>query len=307
MPEMLKYAGKRFTVSRRVEKICDTITDTFGRSRRMQDTVYLDDLRCDGSGHGGCQAGCLLYWKQSWLRRVDLPDAAREQSDADGAEQLQQLATHAARAERELDGARVETYRCQATEAVRATQPLGKYDLRQYVRELASGNVGFFHFLRVAARGLSVDVRRRLGRLGYVPLPHQAPLPAKGEKLDLQPGDLVQVRTPDEIAQHARPARKDARTLVRLGDDPVLRRHVPSPGSGTAHHRRQDRPHDRDRKRLPHPQGRRLRRRAQHRPLVLSESDLSVLARGVASARRSRKLSVSRVEELTQLRGVNVP
>ena len=27
MPEMLQYIGRRFTVSRRVEKICDTIAD----------------------------------------------------------------------------------------------------------------------------------------------------------------------------------------------------------------------------------------------------------------------------------------
>ena len=69
MPEMLQYVGRRFTVSRRVEKICDTIAAT--GSRRMRDTVYLEDLRCDGSGHGGCQAGCRIYWKEAWLRRVD--------------------------------------------------------------------------------------------------------------------------------------------------------------------------------------------------------------------------------------------
>ena len=69
MPEMLQYVGRRFTVSRRVEKICDTIAAT--GSRRVHDTVYLEDLRCDGSGHGGCQAGCRIYWKEAWLRRVD--------------------------------------------------------------------------------------------------------------------------------------------------------------------------------------------------------------------------------------------
>ena len=69
MPEMLQYVGRRFTVSRRVEKICDTIAAT--GSRRVYDTVYLEDLRCDGSGHGGCQAGCRIYWKEAWLRRVD--------------------------------------------------------------------------------------------------------------------------------------------------------------------------------------------------------------------------------------------
>src|SRR3954451_17204314 len=69
MAEMLQHAGKRYTVSRRVDKICDTVSST--GSRRMQATVYLDDLRCDGSAHGGCQAGCRLYWKEAWLRRVD--------------------------------------------------------------------------------------------------------------------------------------------------------------------------------------------------------------------------------------------
>ncbi len=60
MPEMLRHAGKRFTVSRRAEKICDTVSGGPPRSLRMRDTVLLDDLRCDGAAHGGCQAGCLL-------------------------------------------------------------------------------------------------------------------------------------------------------------------------------------------------------------------------------------------------------
>src|SRR5215210_3189385 len=66
MPEMLQHVGRRYTVSTRVEKICDTIAAT--GSRRMRDVVYLENLRCDGSGHGGCQAGCRIYWKEAWLR-----------------------------------------------------------------------------------------------------------------------------------------------------------------------------------------------------------------------------------------------
>jgi hypothetical protein len=42
MPEMIRHAGRRYTVARRVDKICDTIAAT--GSRRMHDTVYLDDL-----------------------------------------------------------------------------------------------------------------------------------------------------------------------------------------------------------------------------------------------------------------------
>ena len=57
MPEMTKFAGKRFTVDRRAEKICDTVSGEPPNSRRLRDSVLLEDLRCDGSGHDGCQAG----------------------------------------------------------------------------------------------------------------------------------------------------------------------------------------------------------------------------------------------------------
>ena len=68
MPEMVGHVQRRYKVTRRVDKICDTIAAT--GSRRMHATVYLEGLRCDGSGHGGCQAGCKIYWKEAWLRRV---------------------------------------------------------------------------------------------------------------------------------------------------------------------------------------------------------------------------------------------
>ena len=41
---------------------------------------------------------------------------------------------------RELDGEPEEVWRCQATEAFKATEPLKTSDLRQYWRELRSGN-----------------------------------------------------------------------------------------------------------------------------------------------------------------------
>ena len=80
MPEMVAHVGRRYTVSRRVDKICNTVDAT--GSRRMYSTVYLEDLRCDGSGHDGCQAGCRIYWKDAWLRRVDDDSEAADPSDA---------------------------------------------------------------------------------------------------------------------------------------------------------------------------------------------------------------------------------
>ena len=61
MPEMLQYCGRRFRVASVAHKTCDTATFIMGR--RMRDAVFLEDLRCDGSAHGGCQARCLLFWK----------------------------------------------------------------------------------------------------------------------------------------------------------------------------------------------------------------------------------------------------
>ena len=63
MPEMLRYLGSALYVEARMERACDTITPA--GTRRMPDTVLLDDLRCDGSAHAGCQAGCRLYWKEA--------------------------------------------------------------------------------------------------------------------------------------------------------------------------------------------------------------------------------------------------
>ena len=199
MPEMLRHSGKRFKVTRRVEKICDTVSGGPPNSRRVRNTVLLDDLRCDGGGHGGCQAGCRIYWKESWLRRVD-PDSQPETRDHDPLAELEELAAAATRVVRDVDGVAMDSYRCQATEALRATEPMSNWDLRQYVREVRSGNVGLLHFLRVAARALRGLVGRRLRLVGYRPLPQcAAPVPTKAD-LDLQPGEIAQVRSREEIA-----------------------------------------------------------------------------------------------------------
>src|SRR5215510_3937117 len=66
MPEMAAFCGRRFRVVKRADHVCDTIDYT--GLRRMKDAVYLTGIRCDGSEHGGCQAGCLIFWKEAWLK-----------------------------------------------------------------------------------------------------------------------------------------------------------------------------------------------------------------------------------------------
>ena len=74
MPEMLQYCGKTFRVYKRADKACDTVRKT--GSRRLHDAVHLEDLRCDGCAHGNCQAGCLIFWKEAWLKRVEAEEKA---------------------------------------------------------------------------------------------------------------------------------------------------------------------------------------------------------------------------------------
>jgi hypothetical protein len=199
MPEMLQYAGRRFTVSKRVEKICDTVAGT--GSRRMRDTVYLEDLRCDGSGHGGCQAGCRIYWKEAWLRRVDErePPSGSASQASTALEELSRTGATVTRGGN--GGAPAEVYRCQATAAFAATTPLTLYEPGQYIREISSGNVGVRRFLRVAGRALTQRVGHKLGVMAHRPLEPLGNGGAPSPPLDLRPGDWVQVKSPEEIAK----------------------------------------------------------------------------------------------------------
>jgi hypothetical protein len=130
MPEMLQFCGQRFAVAKRASKLCDTIT--WSGMRRMEDAVHLSGVRCDGSGHGGCQAGCLVYWKEAWLKRVDDGDPAQAPSQAPPAVTPGTLAAAAAPAE--------DRFACQATELLRAAPtPIPPLDLRQYVEDVTSG------------------------------------------------------------------------------------------------------------------------------------------------------------------------
>jgi hypothetical protein len=210
MAEMLQYCGRRFRVHRRADKTCDTIS--FSGSRRLEGAVHLGDLRCNGAAHGGCQAGCLLFWKEAWLKRV--PEGAPEGTPAVAAPAERERLDRAARTV-DADG---ERFTCQATELLRATRALPWWDVRQYVREIATGNVTFRSVLSCSTHALSGNlrslamrfvafglhlagrVRRGLGlpRPSFF-APPARPATTPAEPLDLAPGDLVTVRSRGEI------------------------------------------------------------------------------------------------------------
>jgi len=78
IPEMAQYCGRVFRVYRRAEKV---FLDHHCYVGRLRQAVLLEGVRCDGRAHGGCQMGCLLLWKEDWLRPAS-EDAQPENPEA---------------------------------------------------------------------------------------------------------------------------------------------------------------------------------------------------------------------------------
>jgi len=197
MPEMAALCGQRFTVDRRADRVCDTVHYT--GSRRLSDAVLLDDLRCNGSGHDGCQAECRFFWKEEWLRRVR-PETPPAPTFPQG--DLAALVERCARNTRVPGPVNGEglRYRCQATELVEATTPLRRWDPRPYLKDLASGNVRFLDFVRyVAIAAFNAVMRMHWRGRPYPYIRGLAEGPTPNDVLNLQPGEMVQVRSKNEI------------------------------------------------------------------------------------------------------------
>jgi hypothetical protein len=210
MPEMLQFCGRRFTVGKRAMKLCDTISG--GGMHRMEHAVHLQGVRCNGQAHGGCQAACLIYWKEVWLKRADAGHAtdAAAPLQARPGHSLPLLDQATRKAVDEAPGE--ELFACQATELLRAAPTrIQPWDLGQYVDDVRSNNAGFFTVLRsviIGAFNEYQDLSARLlprwlrihGGKRYPFLDgaqHRTPT----ENLDLRPGELVRIRSKEEIVK----------------------------------------------------------------------------------------------------------
>ena len=214
MPEMLAFCGRRFAVDKRADKTCDTIKWT--GLRRLVNTVHLAGTRCTGAAHGGCEAACQIFWNEAWLRRVltlDAPAAGSIERTAIAG--VPEAALHAATRQLATSAEGEILYRCQATDLLKFTSPLPSSDLRQYYRDVRSGNttVGttmkgiawwLFKWSQANLRGhrlqnmLFNHMQRIRGGMANISLAgdkKKTPL----LQLGLARGDRVQVRSAEEI------------------------------------------------------------------------------------------------------------
>jgi hypothetical protein len=209
MPEMLRYCGMELRVDKRAEKTC--VPDH--GLRRVPDTVFLTGARCDGTAHGGCKAACLLYWKEAWLKRVE-PGPRGDSEPFGPAEEAFVVDT--------LMPATIEAgstggtstgpaWECQATTMHVASTRLRGWDFDQYPRD--ARNWGWFTVIRTmlieafnrAQTVLSRRLPKRLLLFGGRTYPYIDGSLEKGEtptnKLNLQPGDRVRIRSKEEIVK----------------------------------------------------------------------------------------------------------
>jgi hypothetical protein len=223
MPQMFAYCGQRFRVFKRAHKTCDTVNDYTGR--RMRDAVHLDGIRCDGQEYGGCQAGCLIFWKEAWLKRVSQENNEPMPSPAVAGNSAIEGNRSGVCSEDDVWAGRLsesvnQAFVCQATQVPAATEALPWWEWRQYLEDLTSGNVG----LSRMARGVLymfyqhrvIPFKYRLAPAmrwlydrfqalwGGVPYPRRRGIIPTGEptpavSLNLQPGEWVRVKSYKEI------------------------------------------------------------------------------------------------------------
>jgi hypothetical protein len=209
MPEMLKFAGKRYRVFKRVGKVCGDFEDKGYIYRRMESTVLLDGLRCEGEAHGGCQASCMLQWKEAWLKRVAPREPLTTAANVDGrsasvarksqcTEESLWKTTRKSRRSEELD---YEIFVCQLTESKNASCYLSPWDPRPFLRDIRSGNIGVWQCLRGMLIMLFNAVQRFRKGVTYPYFEPAGLNKTPGDRLDLRPGEVVEVKSKEEISQ----------------------------------------------------------------------------------------------------------
>jgi len=193
MPEMLAFCGNRFPVVKYADNTC-----TDGKPRCLKNTVHLGELRCDGSAHRNCQARCLLFWKEAWIKRIAPEDA----TNAVKSDRLQGSKIDAARSATDLLSAHVErtdgTMSCQATELTSATCPfdarLTRY-FRNISRDFRAERIGWPDLGRLLMWTREKTIWSSFVWWARAPWNSKRYLRTPSRALDLRAGDRVKVRS----------------------------------------------------------------------------------------------------------------
>ncbi len=182
MSEMIEFCGKQFRVSSRVVKTCFTGPGSAPRSFEDDDVVLLEDLRCSGTAHDGCQKSCAIFWREAWLRKIDHVSPQSEIS-SDSKKRLQS---------RLKVSVGPKTYFCQASELLNATYRISRFQ-RYWMcfTDIREGNCSAAEMAKRIAVFAVWKFRRRLR--GEFARGNKRTTPVSS--LSLKPGESVEVKS----------------------------------------------------------------------------------------------------------------
>lgn len=196
MPEMLEFCGKRFRVLNRVvQATVDGAflaghNESFVREFRNNDVVILKSARCSGAEHDGCQRGCSIFWKEAWLEKIE-----------DGNKDAGLEAEPASAASNEF-GSILKTrtepskYYCQSSEFLKATLHLSTVQrFKKCFSSVAAGNISAWGMVKRIFVWMWWKTHAKL--IGQHVRGTKEKTPT--EFLGLQPGDMVEVKSLQEI------------------------------------------------------------------------------------------------------------
>jgi len=183
MPEMAAFCGRRLTVRSRVDRTC---VEGHGL-RRLHNTLLLEDARCDGALHDGCQRNCLIFWKEAWLKPASDTDKPASDAAPDAAAGLVTAPVM-----------RGELYHCQSTVLAEASDRLPRWNIVGLFGDVARGELSPVGLVGMLGRTVVNRVRRLAGLPEVGLILGEARAPKRG-KLRLAPGEWVRIKSADEI------------------------------------------------------------------------------------------------------------
>ena len=212
-PRCSSTSASGIRVSKRLEKICDYFAEAAEpRSLRPERGAAAVNLRCDGSAHDGCHGPTA----GSSGRRRGCAHVVAQHAPHDPEAEAAALAELERRVQRRSvsRGSSTtdpeEVWRCQATEAPRASTPIRRPT--RVGRTSESSRAGTSAIWRLLARCVPCALRSAsVGSCGSSTSCRsrsRARIVSRVRRLDLEPGDVVEVRSLEEIG----------RTLDERGD-----------------------------------------------------------------------------------------
>lgn len=197
MPEMLSFCGRQFRVSAQAFKTC--VDDQ--EMRHLDDTVFLEEVRCDGAAHASCDRGCLIFWKTAWLKNPGLPTSSGTRVAELTEDDLERLAV------------RQGQFFCQSTEIVNASKPLPWWRPEQYLWDLQYNRIPFGLFTKSIVIAVYNKVAARIRLRSWKAVTGSA-IGSNGQNsLNLKPGDFVRVKPLPQIRATLDPEGKNNKML----------------------------------------------------------------------------------------------